>query len=83
MIHPFHTLWDSHVHLSATLGPNWPIAYPNARPTQSADDDGRNPILDTINGFTTGPSKDSITDSTKVIDTSFAFDFDDLLAGLI
>ena len=38
--------------------------------------------LDTINGFTTGPSKDTIsTDSTKVIDTSFTFDFDELLAG--
>ena len=38
---------------------------------------------DIINGFTTGLSKDSISDSTKVIDTSFAFDFDALLAELL
>lgn len=38
---------------------------------------------DIINGFTTGLSKDSISDSTKVIDTSFAFDFDALLADLL
>ncbi len=38
---------------------------------------------DTINGVLTGPSRDTISDSTKVIDTSFAFDFDGLLAGLL
>ena len=37
---------------------------------------------DIINGASTGISKDTISDSTKVIDTSFAFDFDSLLAGL-
>ena len=51
-------------------------------------DDGNDKLnggadLDTINGFTTGPSKDTISDSTKVIDTSFSFDFDDLLAGFV
>lgn len=30
---------------------------------------------DIVNGITTGLSKDTISDSTKVIDTSFAFDF--------
>ena len=39
--------------------------------------------IDTINGVLTGPSKDTISDSTKVIDTSFSFDFDALLAGLL
>lgn len=38
---------------------------------------------DIVNGISTGPSKDTISDSTKVIDTSFAFDFDDLLADLL
>lgn len=31
--------------------------------------------FDTFNGATTGPSKDTISDSTKIIGTSFAFDF--------
>ena len=39
--------------------------------------------FDTINGVLTGLSKDTISDSTKVIDTSFAFDFDALLASLL
>ena len=38
---------------------------------------------DTLNGFSTGLSKDTISDSTKVLDTSFAFDFDALLAGFV
>ncbi|MCX7420106.1 MAG: hypothetical protein NT013_11285 [Planctomycetia bacterium] len=38
---------------------------------------------DIINGVSTGTSKDTITDTTKVIDTSFAFDFDALLAELL
>ena len=51
-------------------------------------DDGNDKLnggadLDTINGVTTGPSKDTISDTTKIIDTSFAFDFDALLAGLL
>ncbi len=39
--------------------------------------------IDIINGVLTGPSKDTISDSTKVIDTSFMFDFDALLAELM
>ncbi len=39
--------------------------------------------LDTINGFTSGASKDTISDATKIIDTSFVFDFDALLAELL
>ncbi len=39
--------------------------------------------IDVINGVLIGLSKDTISDSTKVIDTSFAFDFDMLLAELI
>ena len=39
--------------------------------------------IDRINGVLTGPSKDTISDTTKVIDTSFAFDFDALLASLL
>ena len=51
-------------------------------------DDGNDKLngglgTDTINGITTGPSKDTISDTTKVIDTSFAFDFDALLADLL
>ena len=51
-------------------------------------DDGNDKLnggtgIDRINGVLTGPSKDTISDSTKVIDTSFAFDFDALLAGLL
>ena len=38
---------------------------------------------DIINGVLTGLSRDTISDSTKVIDTSFMFDFDALLAGLM
>ena len=38
---------------------------------------------DTINGVLTGLSRDTISDTTKIIDTSFAFDFDALLAGLL
>ncbi len=39
--------------------------------------------IDIINGVLSGPSRDTISDSTKVIDTSFAFDFDALLADLL
>ena len=39
--------------------------------------------IDRINGILTGPSKDTLNDSTKVIDTSFTFDFDALLADLL
>jgi hypothetical protein len=39
--------------------------------------------FDTFGGATSGSSKDTISDSTKVIDTSFAFDFDALLADLL
>ena len=51
-------------------------------------DDGNDKLngglgTDTINGFTTGSSKDTISDTTKIIDTSFMFDFDALLAGLL
>ena len=51
-------------------------------------DDGNDKLnggsgTDTINGVLTGLSKDTISDSTKVIDTSFTFDFDALLADLL
>ena len=39
--------------------------------------------LDTINGVLTGPSNDTIIDLTKIIDTPFAFDFDELLACFV
>ena len=39
--------------------------------------------IDIINGVLTDLSRDTINDLTKVIDTSFAFDFDALLADLL
>jgi hypothetical protein len=38
---------------------------------------------DIINGASTGTSKDTISDSTKVINTSFTVDSDALLAELL
>ena len=51
-------------------------------------DDGNDKLngglgTDTINGVPTGLSKDTISDTTKIIDTSFSYDFDALLAGLL
>ncbi len=55
---------------------------------QPLGDDGNDKLnggigIDRINGVLTGLSKDMISDTTKIIDTSFAFDFDALLAGLL
>ena len=39
--------------------------------------------IDIINPSPPGTGTDTISDTTKAIDTSFAFDFDALLAGLL